>query len=266
MVVTLPAAIDIDHFEIDPAEGCGDTWTAARRERADRDVATSIGGIWTVAATPTFGDSSRHRRNAVSPTAGALGRAAVRVTILTHAGRRVVHGHDRVRRLHEPGGGDADADADRDADGHARPRPRRRRRPPRPPRPRRPRRRATPTADTDRRAHGASRPRRRPRPPCRRRPRCPRPPRRRRSPPRRPDTRPVFQLSASGKRSVRVKVRCPRGLRGDGRADRRREHRPQAAHGELAFGRLAAAQPQARLRDAHRHARRHVPAAASRAM
>ena len=24
MVVTLPAAIDVDHFEIDPGEGCGD--------------------------------------------------------------------------------------------------------------------------------------------------------------------------------------------------------------------------------------------------
>jgi hypothetical protein len=84
MVVTLPAAVDVDHFEIDPAEGCGDGSNAAAR---DVKIETSTNGAsWTVAATNTFGFGDRQRMNVVSPTAGASGVRYVRVTIQSTLG------------------------------------------------------------------------------------------------------------------------------------------------------------------------------------
>jgi hypothetical protein len=79
MTITLPAAIDVDHFEVDPAEGCFDTLDAAAR--AVKIETSPNGTTWTTAATPSFGFDDRHRMNVVSPTAGRTGVRFVRVTI-----------------------------------------------------------------------------------------------------------------------------------------------------------------------------------------
>jgi hypothetical protein len=80
MTVTLPAAIDVDHFEIDPAEGCGDRSDAAAKEVKIETSAT--GTDWTLAATGMFAFGDRHRMNVVAPVAGTTGIRYVRVTIL----------------------------------------------------------------------------------------------------------------------------------------------------------------------------------------
>jgi hypothetical protein len=79
MTITLPAPIDISHFEIDPGEGCGDTSSSAAK---DVVIGTSPNGsAWTTAATRTFASADRHRMNVVTPTAGSHGVRYVRVTI-----------------------------------------------------------------------------------------------------------------------------------------------------------------------------------------
>jgi hypothetical protein len=78
ITIKLPATIDVDHFEVDPAEGCFDTSTSATRSMA---IATSPdGSTWTDAATRSFSDEDRHRMNVVTPTAGRSGVLYVRVT------------------------------------------------------------------------------------------------------------------------------------------------------------------------------------------
>ena len=44
MVVTLPAAVDVDHFEIDPAEGCGDDLGPPRRQNVRIETSTTTTG------------------------------------------------------------------------------------------------------------------------------------------------------------------------------------------------------------------------------
>jgi hypothetical protein len=79
MTIVLPEPVDVDHFEVDPAEACGDDAGAAA---AGLLVETSPDGdTWTTAATPTFAAAARHRTNVVSPMAGRSGVAQVRVTI-----------------------------------------------------------------------------------------------------------------------------------------------------------------------------------------
>jgi hypothetical protein len=79
MRITLPEPINVDHFEVDPGEGCFDTFEAAARGVT---IETSPDNLtWTTAATPSFGFDDRHRMNVVAPTAGASGVKYVRVTI-----------------------------------------------------------------------------------------------------------------------------------------------------------------------------------------
>ncbi|WP_053226974.1 M36 family metallopeptidase [Solirubrobacter soli] len=79
MTITLPAAIDVDHFEVDPAEGCFDSEDASARGVT---IETSPNNAtWTTAATPSFVFGDRHRMNVVTPTAGKSGVRYVRVTI-----------------------------------------------------------------------------------------------------------------------------------------------------------------------------------------
>jgi hypothetical protein len=81
MTITLPNAVDVDHFEVDPAEGCGDDGGAAA---ASLRIETSPDGTtWTTAATPAFTSAARHRMNVVAPSAGTTGVRRVRVTILS---------------------------------------------------------------------------------------------------------------------------------------------------------------------------------------
>jgi hypothetical protein len=79
MTITLPAKIDVDHFEVDPGEGCLDDWGAAAQ---DVQIETSPdSATWTTAATPSFVAADAHRMNVVTPTAGRNGVRFVRVTI-----------------------------------------------------------------------------------------------------------------------------------------------------------------------------------------
>ena len=73
MTIVLPQAIDVDHFEVDPGEGCGDDPGGAAK---DVRIETSPdGAAWTTAATRTFAGGDRHRVNVVAPAAGAAGSA-----------------------------------------------------------------------------------------------------------------------------------------------------------------------------------------------
>jgi extracellular elastinolytic metalloproteinase len=84
MTIVLPATIDVDHFEVDPGEGCGDGSGAAAK---DMLIATSANGLtWTTAAAPSFTGFDRHRMNVVVPAAGASGVRYVRVTLLNTLG------------------------------------------------------------------------------------------------------------------------------------------------------------------------------------
>jgi hypothetical protein len=79
MTITLPEAVDVDHFEVDPGEACFDDSNAAARLVT---IETSPDGTtWTTAATPSFAFGDRHRMNVVAPAAGKRGVKYVRVTI-----------------------------------------------------------------------------------------------------------------------------------------------------------------------------------------
>ena len=166
-----------------------------------------------------------------------------------------VHGHERVRGLQR--GSDTHADADRDTDGHGDPdgdahRDGHADRDPHAHPDSRAHRGADRDGDGDRRADGDGDGDRAARDPD---PRADAGRHRdagTRHPPGVPAQR-VRQALREGQGPL------PAGLCRDRRPDRRREHRPQAAHGELAHGGLAAAQPQAGLRDAHGHARHACP-------
>jgi hypothetical protein len=83
LTIVLPEAVDIDHFEVDPAEGCGDDGGAAA---SGLQIETSPDGTtWTTAATPTFTSADRYRMNVVAPAAGATGVRQVRVKITSTA-------------------------------------------------------------------------------------------------------------------------------------------------------------------------------------
>ena len=137
MTIVLPEAIDVDHFEVDPGEGCGDAPAAAARDvRIETSPRRRRRG-----RPPRRGRSpprDRHRMNVVAPAAGADGVRLRAGDDPEHAGRvSELHGHERVRGLH----------------GRATPR-RRPRRPPTPtptatatPTPTAPTRPPTPTAD-----------------------------------------------------------------------------------------------------------------------
>ena len=86
MTITLPQAVDVDHFEVDPGEGCADSPDAAAREvtiETSPDNAT-----WTTAATPSFAFGDRHRMN-VGHAGGGQERRPVRAgDDQQHADRR----------------------------------------------------------------------------------------------------------------------------------------------------------------------------------
>ena len=58
MVVTLPAAITVDHFEVDPAEGCERRRGRVGRAGADRDLAGQP-DVDDRGDEPTFDDADR---------------------------------------------------------------------------------------------------------------------------------------------------------------------------------------------------------------
>ena len=86
MVVTLPRAVDIDRFAIDPTEACGSDATSATSSFVVETSTGSEGGPWTPAATGTLASSARHRMNEVLPTAGAAGVRFVRVSLRANFG------------------------------------------------------------------------------------------------------------------------------------------------------------------------------------
>ncbi len=119
MTLTLPAAVDIDHFEIDPAEGCADGPAAAAERVTDRDRDDDGSGravdAGEVADLRLRGPAPQERRRAGRRygDGSAPGSGDDRV----QPGRRRVPGHDRVRdstpsrRRRHPRRRHADADA-----------------------------------------------------------------------------------------------------------------------------------------------------------
>ena len=85
ITITLPAAVDISHFEVDPGEGCGDTASAAL-EDYKIETSTATTGFFTQAKVGSFGFADRHRMNVVLPTGGASNVRRVRVTMQSTQG------------------------------------------------------------------------------------------------------------------------------------------------------------------------------------
>ncbi|HEU4658760.1 MAG TPA: M36 family metallopeptidase [Capillimicrobium sp.] len=79
MTITLPRAVDITAFGIDPSEACGDDASAALGEIL---VETSNGGAWTPALSRTFGTGDRGGVTEYAPTGGASGVVKLRVTLV----------------------------------------------------------------------------------------------------------------------------------------------------------------------------------------
>jgi hypothetical protein len=79
MTVTLPEAVDIATFAIDPSETCGDDETAAVGRLV---VETSTDGTtFTTALDNTFGPTDNHKLNQIAPTAGGTGVTAIRISL-----------------------------------------------------------------------------------------------------------------------------------------------------------------------------------------
>ncbi len=85
ITITLPGAVDISHFEVDPGEGCGDTASAAL-EDYKIETSTATTGFFTQAKVGSFGFADRHRMNVVLPTGGASNVRRVRVTMQSTQG------------------------------------------------------------------------------------------------------------------------------------------------------------------------------------
>ncbi|HET6548679.1 MAG TPA: M36 family metallopeptidase, partial [Solirubrobacter sp.] len=84
LTVDLPSAADISYFEIDPAEGCGDSAGAALRAYR---IETSPDGLeWTQTSEGAFTFTDRHRRNVVVPAAPLAGVRHVRLTLSSSQG------------------------------------------------------------------------------------------------------------------------------------------------------------------------------------
>jgi extracellular elastinolytic metalloproteinase len=77
--VKLPQAVDIDSFQVDPAETCG---TGTSSATGDLLIETSPNGVtWTPAAHPTFTSADGGHLNAVPATGGQANVLYVRATI-----------------------------------------------------------------------------------------------------------------------------------------------------------------------------------------
>ena len=80
-VITLPQAIDIRAFGLDPTNTCGDDVTAATR---DFRIETSADGVhFATALAGTFSASAAGVLNQIAPTANAVGVRYVRLTLLS---------------------------------------------------------------------------------------------------------------------------------------------------------------------------------------
>ncbi len=86
LVITLPRAVDVDRFAIDPTEACGSASSAATKNFLVETSTSSAGGPWTPALTGTLTTSARHRMNEFAPTAGAEGVRFVRVSLRDNFG------------------------------------------------------------------------------------------------------------------------------------------------------------------------------------
>jgi hypothetical protein len=79
MTVTLPEAVDIATFAIDPSETCGDDETAAVGRLV---VETSTDGTtFTTALDKTFGPTDIHKLNQIAPMAGGTGVTTIRISL-----------------------------------------------------------------------------------------------------------------------------------------------------------------------------------------
>ena len=86
LVITLPRAVDVDRFAIDPTEACGSASSAATKNFLVETSTSSAGGPWTAGLTATLSTSARHRMNEFAPTAGAEGVRFVRVSLRDNFG------------------------------------------------------------------------------------------------------------------------------------------------------------------------------------
>ena len=86
MVITLPRAVDVDRFAIDPTEACGSGSSAATKSFLVETSTSSAGGPWTPSVDGTLTTGARNRMNEFAPTAGAAGVRFVRVSLRENFG------------------------------------------------------------------------------------------------------------------------------------------------------------------------------------
>ena len=86
MVLTLPQAVDVSDFAVDPGEACGDDSRSATRDYRIEISTGSAAGPWVQAASGAFTDAARHVLNPVLPAGVAAGVRHVRVTLLSAQG------------------------------------------------------------------------------------------------------------------------------------------------------------------------------------
>ncbi len=86
MVLTLPKAVDVSDFAVDPGEACGDDKRSATRDYRIETSTGSAAGPWVEAASGAFADAARHVLNSVLPARVAAGVRHVRVTLLSAQG------------------------------------------------------------------------------------------------------------------------------------------------------------------------------------
>jgi hypothetical protein len=79
VVFSLPQAVDVSRFAVDPAATCGDDPTSSMG--AFRIETSVDGNTWKTAATGTFHAADDGRLNPVTPTAGKTAVRFVRLTI-----------------------------------------------------------------------------------------------------------------------------------------------------------------------------------------
>ena len=86
MVITLPRAVDVDRFAIDPTEACGSGSTDATKTFLVETSTSSATGPWTPSVAGTLTTGARHRMNEFAPAAGAAGVRFVRVSLRENFG------------------------------------------------------------------------------------------------------------------------------------------------------------------------------------
>jgi len=86
MVLTLPQAVDVSDFAVDPGEACGDDSRSATRDIRIEASTGSAAGPWVEVASTAFADDDRHKLKSVPPVRGAAGVRHVRVTLLSAQG------------------------------------------------------------------------------------------------------------------------------------------------------------------------------------